>query len=87
LVYSIVAISPLSPKQRKKGHYITLSEEERRVVDNFIVKCGFTVEEVLNESVGSLIRDGINIKSILALEEEVDKRKKSNVPLQRRFFE
>lgn len=87
LTYSPIAMSPHSSKRKKrKGHYNTLSEEEKKRVDDFIKECGFTSEEILNEEVGALLKDIINIKFILKLEEEVNRRRKSDIPFQRSFF-
>jgi len=86
LAYSHVFVSPRSPKQRGKGHYYTLSDEEKKNVDEFIKECGLTTEQVLNEKVGALLKDVINIKFLLKLEDEINKRRKVNLPVQKGFF-
>ena len=86
LAYSHVFVSPRSPKQRGKGHYYTLSDEEKKNVDEFIKECGLTTEQVLNEKVGALLKDVINIKFLLKLEDEISKRRKVDLPIQKGFF-
>lgn len=86
LSYSHVFVSPRSPKQRGKGHYYTLSDEEKKNVDEFIKECGLTTEQVLEEKVGCLLKDVVNIKFLLKLEEEINKRRKVDLPVQKGFF-
>jgi hypothetical protein len=86
LTYSNIAVSPHSPAQRKKRHYYNLSKEERRKVDDFIIQCGLTPKDILEEGVGSLKKDIVNIKYLLLLQEEVERRRGS-ISSQPGFFE
>lgn len=87
LVYSHIGVSPCSPSQRKDNkHFNSLSNKDKEVVVSFINSCGFTLEQVLHENVGSEIRDKINIKCLILIEKEVSKRKQSLV-FQKGFFE
>ena len=86
LAYSPISMSPHSPKQRGKGHYSNLSEEEKKHVDSFIEECGLTSEQILNEDVGCLLKDVVNIKFLLKLEDEINKRRKTDTTYQRGLF-
>jgi len=89
LTYRHVAMSPHSPAQRKSGgHYNSLSEEERKAVDSFLEECGVSSEQILNESVGSLLKDRVNIRFLTMMEEEINRRRQGqNLSFQRGFFE
>jgi len=67
--HGIVAVSEHSLGQRVKfSHYLTLSDEERRIIDDYLNSLGLNIELV---STDTDARDEVNVKYFLDLEKKL----------------
>jgi hypothetical protein len=85
--YRCIDISPMSTARRGKTHYLSLSPEERKSVDEFVKFCGSSSEALLNENVGAVLRDVVNVTAILKLVKEINAGETIIVNSQKSLFE